>query len=202
MALRDVPVELIERCQHSESGALDELFAMIHMDLFRWIFSMVRNEEDAMEILQDVNVRIFRHLPNLKDPARFSSWVSRMIVNQVNTWRVKARKTRLDQLEEGIEVSNDSLPLQGQAAANPRQAISREEVLGQVNEALRSLPPKQRTAVELFDLQQHSIKEIAEMLECSEGAVKFNIFQGRRKLREQLSPFVSESGEFIYEEAN
>lgn len=201
MALADVPVALIERCQDQDAAAYDELFEFIHMDLFRWIFSMVRNEDDTMEIMQEVCIRIYRHLPRLQDPQKFKGWASRMIVNQVNTWRVKANRTRLDHLEEGYDAPSESLPIQGKTDTNPRAQLSREETLNQVNAALQELPPKQRIAVELFDIQNYSIKEIASLQECSEGAVKFNIFQGRRKLRDLLTPFVTESGEFLYEEA-
>ncbi|MEQ8821658.1 MAG: RNA polymerase sigma factor [Sumerlaeia bacterium] len=201
MALKDIPESLIERCQNGEAKAFDELFNAIRDDLFRWIYSMVRDEEDAQEIMQDCCVRIFRHIGRLKDPARFSSWASRMVVNQTNTWRVKARRTRLEHLEEGWEVPNERLPLQGLADTNPRAAASRREILRDVNEAIKSLPPRQRTAVMLFDVQNWTIRQIAEDLGCTEGAVKFNIFQGRRKLRQLLEGYLDESGQPILKEA-
>ncbi|MEO8377143.1 MAG: sigma-70 region 4 domain-containing protein, partial [Candidatus Sumerlaeota bacterium] len=56
------------------------------------------------------------------------------------------------------------------------------------------LPPRQRNAVLMFDVNNKSIKEIATELGCSEGAVKFNIFQGRRKLRALLENYVDQHG--------
>ncbi|MDX1971834.1 MAG: RNA polymerase sigma factor [Candidatus Sumerlaeia bacterium] len=201
MALKDIPVELVVRCQNADRGAQEQLFGLIREDLFRWIYSMVRNEEDALELLQECCLRVFRHLPRLKEPEKFAGWTSRLVVNQVNTWRVKARKTALDELTDGIEVENDQLPIQGgRSTPNPRAALSRKQVLERVNAAMNELPPKQRIAVELFDLQHHSIREIAELQGCSEGAVKFNIFQGRRKLRELLEPYVNQSGLLDMEE--
>ncbi|MGF1572553.1 MAG: RNA polymerase sigma factor [Sumerlaeia bacterium] len=203
MALKDIPVELVKRCQAQEGAAQDELFTLVRDDLFRWIYSMVRNEEDALELLQECSLRMFRHLPRLQDPQKFAGWTSRLVVNQVNTWRVKRRKTAHEELLDGVEVDNDALPLQGgKQAPNPRAALCRKEVVTYVNEAMNGLPPKQRVAVELFDLQQYSIKEIAELQECSEGAVKFNIFQGRRKLRELLTPYLSETGQLRYEDVS
>lgn len=201
MALADVPPELIARCQSDEPGAFDELFNLIHNDMFRWIYSMVRNEDDTMEILQECCVRIYRHLPRLQDRHRFGAWSARMIVNQVNTWRVKAARQRTEMLEEGWEVPNEALPIQGTGSPDPRTAAARREVLRDVNDAIRELPPRQRTAVLLFDVKGWSIKEIARELECSEGAVKFNIFQGRRKLRALLKDYVDERGNPVYEQA-
>ncbi|MDK2970991.1 MAG: polymerase sigma-70 factor, subfamily [Candidatus Sumerlaeota bacterium] len=202
MALADVPADLIARCQQEEPGAFDELFAAIQQDVFRWTYSLVRNEENAQEISQDCLVRIFRHLPRLKDPERFGSWASRLIVNQVNTWRVKERRTRLESLNDAREVDNDALPLQGAGPPSPRAAASRSEILRHVNRAITELPPRQRTAVLLFDVKGWSIRQIAEDLGCSEGAVKFNIFQGRRKLREILGEYVDEDGNAIYSAAD
>ena len=197
MALSDVPVTLIDRCRTGDSASFDELFTLIHEDIFRWTYSLVRNEDDALEITQECFIRIFRHLGRLEDSRKFAQWVGRLVVNQTNTFRVKARKTRLDELEEGLEVEEDALPLHGAAPMNPRKAAAQKEVFSHVNEAIRELPPRQRTAVLLFDVKGRSIREIAEELGCSEGAVKFNIFQGRRKLRALLENYVGANGKLI-----
>lgn len=202
MALADVPAELIVRCQQDAPGAFDDLFVLIHEDVYRWAFSLVRDDDNAQEIAQECLLRIYRHLPRLKDPERFASWASRLIVNQANTWRARDRRRRLESLEEGREIDNDSLPLQGHGPASPRAAAARKEILQHVNDAIAQLPPRQRTAVLLFDVKGWTIRQIAEDLECSEGAVKFNIFQGRRKLREILSQYIDDDGNPMYSAAD
>ncbi len=194
VALSDVPVSLIERCRAGEPGAFDELFSFIRDDLFRWTFSLVRNEDDALEIMQECFLRIFRHLHRLQDPNKFAQWVSRLVINQTNTYRVKRRKSQTEELEEGFDIQEGALPLQGKGVPNPRKAAEREEVFRKVNEAIAELPPRQRLAVLLFDVKGKSIREIAGELECSEGAVKFNIFQGRRKLRGMLQNYMDRHG--------
>lgn len=194
MALNDVPTPLIERCQQGEPGAFDELFTLIHDDIFRWSYSLVRNEDDALEITQECFIRIFRHIERLQDARKFAQWVGRLLVNQTNTYRVKSKKHQTEELEEGFDVEEDALPMQGTAAPDPRAATERREILQRVNEAIRHLPPRQRQAVLLFDVKNRSIKEIAGDLQCSEGAVKFNIFQGRRKLRALLEEYVGQDG--------
>jgi RNA polymerase sigma-70 factor (ECF subfamily) len=201
LGLADVPVELVARCQRNEEGAFDELFAATREDVYRWIYSMLRHEDDAQEVLQEVYVRIFRHLPRLQQRERFGAWAARLIVNQVNTWRVRAAKARTEQLAEGIDIPNDALPLQGTGGVSPRAAASRKEVLRDVNRAIAELPPRQRTAVLLFDLKGWSIKEIAAELDITEGAVKFNIFQGRRKLRALLGQYVDDKGRTVVDSA-
>jgi RNA polymerase sigma-70 factor (ECF subfamily) len=194
LALSDVPTALIERCKAGEPGAFDELFTQIHDDVFRWAFSLMRDEDDALEVMQECFIRIFRHLPKLADSSKFPQWVSRLVVNQANTHRVKRTKNQTEELDERFDVEDANLPLHGRAGANPRKAAEEQEVFDRVNAAIRELPPKQRQAVLMFDVQGKSIREIAESFECSEGAVKFNIFQGRRKLRQLLEDYVDDKG--------
>lgn len=194
MALSDVPVNLIDECRNGDAACFDRLFSMIHEDIFRWSYSLVRDEDDALEITQECFIRIFRHLHRLQDSRKFAQWVGRLLVNQTNTYRVKSRRHQTEELEEGFDVEEDSLPLQGMRSTNPRKAAEHREILRNVNEAIRELPPRQRTAVLLFDVKGRSIKEIADELGCSEGAVKFNIFQGRRKLRALLERYVGADG--------
>lgn len=195
MALSDVPAELVDRCCQGDRAAFDELFTMINNDIFRWAFSLVRNEDDALEVMQECFIRIFRHIQNLEDSKKFPHWVSRLIVNQANTFLSKRTKRQTEELEEGYDVQEDSLPLQGKSGASPRKALMKKEVFSRVNDAITHLPPRQRTAVMLFDVKGHSIKQIAGELECSEGAVKFNIFQGRRKLRGLLEEYLDGDGQ-------
>ncbi len=194
MALADVPVELIERCQKGEQTAYDELFQLIHEDLYRLIFSMVRHEDDTYEIMQESFIRIFRHLPRLKESKKFKSWVSRLVVNQTHTHWSRSNRRRADSLDDILEAPDTSLILEDPQDKDPRRHSAKKELYENVNEAIRELPPRQRTAVMLFDVKGFTIREIAEKLECSEGAVKFNIFQGRRKLRELLTEYLDEHG--------
>ncbi|MDX2176129.1 MAG: RNA polymerase sigma factor [Candidatus Sumerlaeia bacterium] len=194
MALSDVPVELVQRCRGGDSAAFDELFTMLHQDLYRWLYSLLRNEDDAEEALQECFVRIYRHIGSLSDDRKFAGWVGRMVVNLANTWRTRGSKIRFEEFEPAIETEDSQLPVQAKAGPNPREAAERKQVMARVNEAITHLPPRQRTAVLMFDVQGHSIAHIAGQLGCSEGAVKFNIFQGRRKLRVLLADLADERG--------
>ncbi len=192
MALNDVPADLVRRCRKGDQAAFDELFSMIHQDLYRWLYSMLRNEDDAQEAVQECFLRIFRHLHSLGDDSKFASWVGRLLVNYANTYRTRSARKRFEELDPAIEVGEGQLPIQGKGGRDPRSAAEEREVFQRVNEAIAHLPPRQRTAVMLFDVQGHSIAEIARQLGCSEGAVKFNIFQGRRKLRALLADLVGD----------
>lgn len=190
-----VSVELINRCQQDSPGAYDDLFALIQEDLYRWIYSLMRNPDDTDEVFQECCVRIYRNLPKLQDASKFAAWVSRIVINQCNTFRSRAGRLRSYAFDEALETQEDAMVASPARGPSPREAAYKREVFNEVNCAIQQLPPRQRTAVLLFDVEGFSIREIAETLECSEGAVKFNIHQGRRKLRELLAHHVESSGE-------
>lgn len=195
MPIEQVTVELIERCQQDAPGAFDELFPLIQEDLYRWIFAMIRSHDDTDEIFQECCMRIYRHLPRLRETQRFSAWVSRIVVNQCATFSSRAGRMKAYSLDEAMESGDETPGFQPVATSeDPRQAAYKAEVYTEVNKAIQQLPPRQRTAVLLFDVENHSIKEIAETMGCSEGAVKFNIHQGRRKLRELLAHHIEGEG--------
>lgn len=191
MSLKNTPTDLIERCQQGDQSAFNELFELIGMDLYRWIYSIVHNPDDADEVLQEVYVRVFRHINKLKDPTKFQAWISRLLVNQCNTFLKNRGRHMSYSLDESIESTEDQLPMQGsQQTLSPRDSLEQKELLQTILKAIKTLPPKQRMAIQLFEVEGYSIKEVADMLDSTEGAIKFNLHEGRKKLRKYLKPFL------------
>jgi RNA polymerase sigma-70 factor (ECF subfamily) len=147
---------------------------------------MLHDHDDTDEVLQETLIRLFRYIGSLKEAERFAGWVMRIAVNQVQTFRVRRRKTRLYEIEEGQEIPEAQLVLTGKPPADPRQELSRQQVRREIREAMEALPDRQRAATTLFEIEGMSIRQIADALGCSEGAVKFNIHEGRKKLQRRL----------------
>ena len=194
MALAAVPVDLIEACRRGERDALERILRMISPDLYRLIFSMVRDHDQTDEIVQETMIRLFRHIKKLKDIERFAPWAIRIAVNQVHTSRLKAGRQRLYPFNDAMDPPDGVVVLAGQAGANPRETAAWRQVRERIELAMGDLPPRQQTAIVLFELEGCSIKEIANAMTCSEGAVKFNIHEARKKLKRQLGPMVEEWG--------
>lgn len=186
MAIRDVTLQLIRRCQRGDPEAFEELYRQIAHELFNWIFSILRDYDDTDEVLQESLIRVFKHIHALKEAEKFPQWLIRISINQCHTHRSRKQRTEHYSLCEEILVKAESKMFRPREVANPRQVLMQKEVLGEINAAIAKLPPKQRTAIMLFEVKGHSIREIASLLSCSEGAVKFNIHQARKKLRREL----------------
>jgi len=187
----EIEPDIIKQCQAGDRAAFEQLYDSMKDDLFRWIFSLLRNYDEAEDVFQECAMRIFRHIGTLNDPSRFHHWVYRLVVNQCNTHRSRRKRQSYVPLEESIEVKPEDYVFRSSAPDNPRRALMRKEFLESINRHIASLPSKQRLAVLLFDVEGLSIKEVAEELGCSEGAVKFNIHEGRKKLKALLGPLVT-----------
>lgn len=190
MALQDVPTELVERCQRGDRTAFEDLVALIGPDLYKMIFAHVRNHDDTDEVLQECLIRIYRHLGSLRDVKKFPGWVSRMTVNQCHSHQLKRSRTAMQSTDDRYEVQDREVMWQNPHDGNPRTELMRKEVMTDINRAIAELPPRQRSAIVLFEVQGHSIREVAAAMECSEGAVKFNIHQARKKLKASLRQYV------------
>ena len=102
MALADIPVPLIEACCRGERPALERLVREITPDLYRIVYSMMRDHDDTDEVVQEASLRVFRHIAKLKDPERFAAWVMRITVNEVQSWRLKKNRHQYYEIDEGM----------------------------------------------------------------------------------------------------
>lgn len=191
MSIHEIDPQIIKRCQTGDRAAFETLYNSVKDDLFRLIFSLMRDFDETEEVFQECAMRIFRHIGTLNDISRFPHWLYRLVVNQCNTHRSRRKRNAYTPLEEAIEVKPEDYVFHGSTPDNPRRTLMRKEMMQRINKHINSLPSKQRIAVLLFDVEGLSIKEVSEYLGSSEGAVKFNIHEGRKKLRELLGPLVT-----------
>lgn len=187
MSLQDVPVTLVEACRGGDRAAVERLLRTISPDIYRIVYSMLRDHDDTDEVVQETLVRLFRYIHKLKEADKFASWAMRIAVSQVQTWRMKKGRLRMYEISDPLDESEESVVvMRGTDAGNPRDAASRRQMREHIEEAMGTLPVRQQTAVVLFEIEGCSIKEIATAMSCSEGAVKFNIHEARKKLQRRL----------------
>jgi RNA polymerase sigma-70 factor (ECF subfamily) len=190
VALQDVPPELVLRCQRGDKTAFEDLASQIGPDLYKMIFAQMRDHDDTQEVIQECLIRIYKHLGSLREVRKFPGWVSRMIINQCHSHRHKRSRTAMESTDEAFEVKDLDVMWRNPHDGNPRKTLMRKEVLRDINDAIGQLPDRQRSAIVLFEGEGLSIREVARIMECSEGAVKFNIHQARKKLRASLRQYV------------
>ena len=162
----------IVQSQNGDQGAFEALIKehqrMIHSLCYRMSGSLA----DAEDLAQETFIHAYRHLDGFRSEARFSSWLYRIAVNQCLNWR--KRRPRLDQLRK-------------QWSEQDREPSGANSGLAQqVQDALMTLPPKQRAALILTTYDGLTHAEAAAALGCSETTVSWRLFAARGKLKRLL----------------
>jgi len=151
---------------------------------------ITNNREDAEDVVQETFHKVFLHLDNFQEKSRFSTWLTRIAMNE-SFMLLRRRRGTLEVLPESPEDGMNSFS-EGFVDQRPSPEEScglreRKEIL---TEAINRLGPKIRRTVLLRDIEERSAAETAELLGTSISAVKARVFQGRRKLRGILNPAI------------
>lgn len=155
-------------------------------------YRLLGNNEDAVEVVQEAFLRAYRALDRLNEPSRFGPWLMRIVSNLSLNARRSRKSTATLSEERGTEglTSGEGDPVS--AGFGPDMEAQGREMQEALNAALDALPEKQRLSLVLFTIEGWAQKDIAEYLECSLENVKWNVFQARKKLREQLGDLLNE----------
>lgn len=183
--------ELAGRAMNSDRSAFDELVRRYQRQAVAVSYRLLGNSHDALEVTQDAFLKAFNSLSTLQKPDAFGGWLMRIVSNlSLNHRRGRRKRNQLplDDLLGPAEAQADASFSSEwmSAAANPVRKLEGQELGKKLQEAMGQLPEKQRTAIVMFTIEQMPQKQIAETLQCSVEAVKWHVFQGRKKLKELL----------------
>ena len=154
---REVFITLVEREQEALRGFLLALCC--------------GNKDDADDLAQDALVKAYLSCAGYQDKGKFRSWLFKIAYNTFLNHKASLRCTEsIDEARTLVSNTNADAEFEHQ----------------DLYLALRTLPPKERSAITLFYLNGYSIKEIAKITDTSEDAVKKQLSRGRDRLREQL----------------
>ena len=148
-------------------------------EVFRYIWRMVADDNEAQDCLQETYVRAWRAFDRLDANARHRAWMYRIATNVCLT-HLK-RRTRSRQRETLL---HPQIPA---AAADSIEAVIASELHARVAQAVERLPQKQRAALVMRKYQELDYDEISAVLECSPAAARANVYQALRKLRAELN---------------
>jgi RNA polymerase sigma-70 factor, ECF subfamily len=181
--------ELVRQTLRGNPKAFDDLIRRYQRQAVAVAYRLLGNSQDAMEVTQDAYLKAFSGLSGLQKPEAFGGWLMRIVSNLSLNLRRSRKSRRQLPLDDALGPSDT--PQTGDFAAqgsadDPLHQLQSAELGKRLNEALAELPEKQRLAITLFTLDQMPQKQVADILECSVEAVKWHVFQGRKKLKEML----------------
>ncbi len=188
--------QLVVRCISGERRAFDELIAKYQRQAVAVSYRLLGNSQDALEVTQDAFLKAFSSLRTLQKPEAFGGWLMRIVSNlSLNFRRSRKLRSQLpldDCLGPADAQQTDAIGGSEWMAKDddPAHALESQELGQKIKEALLELPEKQRLAIVMFTIEQLPQKQVAEALGCSVEAVKWHVFQGRKRLRELMKEYL------------
>jgi len=184
---REQELELIRKFQSGDTGSFDTLVEMFKKKSYNLAYQWTNNQEDALDILQDAFIKMYKVLFKWKPGSSLFTWLYRVIINQaidLNRRKGRIKFISTSRIEDEVEKDID---LQASELDRPDVRTEAGELGMQIHNAVMNLSQRQKEIFILKHYQGHSLKEIAEILECSIGTIKSSLFQAIRKLRDELS---------------
>jgi RNA polymerase sigma-70 factor (ECF subfamily) len=185
---------LVEQCKGGNQSAFNELMRRYHSAALKVALSIVRDRQDAEDEVQNAFWKAYEHIGQFNKDAKFSTWLTRIVVNQCLMKLRRTRRTRytyIDDVLVGEEIV--SLDLKD-ARQTPEQALGRAEVAGVLYEEIRRTPPLLRNVFLLRDVEQRPMPEVAELLGISVAAAKSRLLRARTELRTRMQRHYGEIG--------
>jgi RNA polymerase sigma-70 factor (ECF subfamily) len=186
--------ELLAKAHRGDMWAFRRLVERYQRRAFALAFALVRDENDARELVQDAFLRVFKGLSGFQGNSSFYTWLYRIVTNSCIDHLRKAGRhaSELDESEVPPAPEGAAAVLLGEVEANPLEAIRRKEIAARLQSALDQLPSYHRAVIVLREVDGMSYEEIAEALNVSKGTVMSRLFHARQKLQRALAGFYSE----------
>ena len=174
--------EAVEKAKQGDQQAKEVLYIETCQHMFFLAKSIVKSDEEAMDIIHDSYICVFQKLDNIKNAAGFKSYLRTTVANRCKNYLRKKKPLYLsDMTEDGTE-----LELEDTDGVIPGELVGNEDVIECVRRVVESLPEEQRMCVILRYYDEMSLQEIADTLEISLGTVKSRLSRANKKMRDEI----------------
>jgi RNA polymerase sigma-70 factor (ECF subfamily) len=188
---------LIAKAQAGDTAAFRSLVERHQRRAFAIAYSLVRDEHDARELVQDAFLRVFKGLGTFKGGSSFFTWLYRIVTNlSIDLMRKPGRSpggfTGLgdaDKLDAGADNDSENIdfPLLSRIdGSDPADVLRRREIGTRIQSALDALPPYHRSVIVMREVEGLSYDEMASVMGVSKGTIMSRLFHARQKLQRAL----------------
>ncbi|MBN1541322.1 sigma-70 family RNA polymerase sigma factor [candidate division KSB1 bacterium] len=179
--------EFIHRARNGDHQAFAVLMQRHEKLIYRILENMVGNPVDTQDVFQETFLRVFRRLDSFRFQSQFSTWVVRTAINTAIDFRRQKKWRRFFRLDDN-ENPYDPADVALTSAELPDHQAEQNEFWRLVNREVAKLPAQQNAAFVLRHYEGYKIREIADILQVSDGTVKNALFRAAQKLKKQLTP--------------
>jgi len=184
--------DLIKQAQNGRSTAFKALVDRHKEKLYYLCLDLTGKHHDAEDLSQDVFIKAYKNLSQFRGDAQFSSWLYRIAVNTHLNQRRKKSVTAMHSSEKMDVIHWEGYDTA--AAENPEARAQAGLIQQHLDEALENLSAKERCVFVLRHYDDFPLKEIAQIMDVSEGTVKSTLFRGIKKLQRSLSFYKQDLG--------
>ena len=179
--------DLIRLSQEGRTDAFSELTRRNYSVSLRLAVSILRDREEAEDEVQNAYWKAFRHLGQFHFDSKFSTWITRIVVNQCLMRQRSARRASWLYLDDA-RADEDRGPLElTDPEPSPESQLGTRELAALLRREIRLIPPLLRHVFELRELDELPMPEVAERLGISVAAAKSRLLRARAELRERLA---------------
>ena len=183
---------LVRAAQKGDMVAFEELVARHRDKIYARAYSMMRNEEEAIDLSQEAWVKAWQRLKQFQGESSFVTWMTRIAINLCLDHLRKQKRHRAESIEMMEEESGGVERQMPVVTVNPTEGLERIEVRQRIDKALNQLSYEHRTVLILHEFEQLEYKEIAKRMECSIGTVMSRLFYARRRMANLMASFKRE----------
>ncbi len=174
---------LIEKAKSGDEASFEILIGNSRTKAYNIALRYLRNEEDAMDALQESFIKVFRHIDKFKGDCKFDTWVYRIVVNTCNDYLRKNKNQKMNISLYNRDEDGESVTDIPDPQPDPSDIFDAKLTADYVLDCLNRIPPDQKEIIILRDIQGFSYEEISEILGCTMGTVKSRINRARQKLK-------------------
>jgi RNA polymerase sigma-70 factor (ECF subfamily) len=185
---------LVEWAQDGAYGAYEEIVRRYQDKAFRLAFSLMKNESDAQDVVQEAFLNMYRKLDTFEGKSAFGSWMYRVVVNAaLMRLRKKKRRSEVQVDDEEGDFPEDEYYVTSAPEWRLRadEAAENSELREKIIDAVGELAPKYQTVFLLKEVEGLSLKEIAGVLDLSVGGIKSRLHRARLHLRATLESYLT-----------
>ncbi|HPU57589.1 MAG TPA: sigma-70 family RNA polymerase sigma factor, partial [Verrucomicrobiota bacterium] len=171
----------------------EELVARHRDKIYARAYSMMRNEEQAIDLSQEAWVKGWQRLQQFQGESSFTTWMTRIVINLCLDQLRKQKRERAESIEALDEESGGVERQMPPVTFNPTERLERSELRQRIDRAMEQLSYEHRTVLVLHEFEDMEYKEIARVMGCSIGTVMSRLFYARRRLAALLADLRNES---------
>jgi RNA polymerase sigma-70 factor (ECF subfamily) len=183
--------ELVDRARSGDHGAFRTLFERYHRRAYSLACGVVRNPDDALDVVQEAFIKAHRHLGKFEGTSSFYTWLYRIVMNLAIDHIRRTKRVRNVDFNDALNhqeaemVGEESL-LPRILDENPAKTLLRKEMREHIGAALAGLSDNHRAVLVMREMEGMSYEEMAQAMRCSKGTIMSRLFHARRNMQKRL----------------